>query len=71
MNLSLCSRVALATLVRFLVVKLTYSILNLRFDMDVVFMSNYFFSGKRRHHQDALGDRFYESQAESVFQMCS
>jgi hypothetical protein len=36
--------VGLAQLVRFLVVKLTHTCLNLRFDMDVIFMANYSFS---------------------------
>jgi hypothetical protein len=40
-------RVGLAQLVRFLVVELTHSDLNFRFDMCVVFMANYFFSGRR------------------------
>jgi hypothetical protein len=39
-------RVGLAQLVRFLVVKLTYTGSNLRFDMSVVFMINYSFSGR-------------------------
>jgi hypothetical protein len=36
--------VGLAQLVRFLVVKLTHTFLNLRFNMDVIFMTNYSFS---------------------------
>jgi hypothetical protein len=40
--------VGLAQLVRLLVVKLTYSGLNPRFDMSVVFMANYSFSRRRR-----------------------
>jgi hypothetical protein len=40
--------VFLGQLVRFLVVELTYLDLNPRFDMDVVFMTNYSFSGRRR-----------------------
>jgi hypothetical protein len=43
-------RVSLAQLVRFLAVKLTHLDLNLRFNMCVVFMANYFFSGKRYLH---------------------
>jgi hypothetical protein len=38
----------LAQLIRFLVVELTHLILNPRFDIVVVFMVNYFFSGRRR-----------------------
>jgi hypothetical protein len=38
-------RVSLHQLVRFLVVKLTHSILNLRFDMSVIFTVNYFSVG--------------------------
>jgi hypothetical protein len=41
-------RVGLAQLVRFLVVELTHSGLNPKFDMCVVFMSNYSFSKRRR-----------------------
>jgi hypothetical protein len=67
--------VGLAQLVRFLVVELTHSGSNPRFDMGVIFMANYSFSGRRRPHRqrDALGDRIRESQdqAGSVFQMCS
>jgi hypothetical protein len=37
--------VGLAQLVRFLVVKLTYSGLNAIFDMSVIFTANYFFRG--------------------------
>jgi hypothetical protein len=40
--------VGLARLVRFLVIELTHLDLNSRFDMDVVFTVNYFFSGIRR-----------------------
>jgi hypothetical protein len=47
-------------------VKLTHSVLNLnlRFDMCVVFITNYFFSGRRRpdRQQDALSDQLCESQ---------
>jgi hypothetical protein len=39
------------TLVIFLVMKLIHLGLNLRFDMGVVFMSNYFFSERRRPHR--------------------
>jgi hypothetical protein len=41
----------LAQLVRFLVVELTHQCLNPRFDMDVTFTTNYFFSGSRRPHR--------------------
>jgi hypothetical protein len=40
-----CCRVSLAQLVKFLVVKLTHSNLNHRFDMSVTFTANYFFGG--------------------------
>jgi hypothetical protein len=33
--------------VKFLVMKLIYPCLNLKFDIDIVFMINYFFSGRR------------------------
>jgi hypothetical protein len=39
-------RVRLAQLIRFIVVELTHISLNLRFDMCVIFMTNYFFSGR-------------------------
>ena len=69
------SRVDLAQLVRFLVVKLTHPGLNPRFDMSVAFTANYSFSGRRRLRRqgDALGDRLRESQDQtgSVFQKCS
>jgi hypothetical protein len=39
------NRVGLAHLVRFLVVELTQSGSNFRFDMCVVFTANYYFSG--------------------------
>jgi hypothetical protein len=39
-------RVALVQLVRFLVVKLTHPASNPRFDMIIVFMANYSFSGR-------------------------
>jgi hypothetical protein len=41
----------LTQLVIFLVIKLIHLGLNLRFDIGVVFMSNYFFSERRRPHQ--------------------
>jgi hypothetical protein len=41
-------RSGLAQLVRFLVVELTHPDSNFRFDMSVVFMTNYSFSGGRR-----------------------
>jgi hypothetical protein len=47
MNWEFC-RQGLAQLVRFLVVELIHPDLNLRFDTCVVFMINYFFSGRRR-----------------------
>jgi hypothetical protein len=62
--------VGLAQLVRFLVMELTYSDLNLRFDMSVIFTTNYSFSGRRRvRQQGALSDRLRESQDQvsSVF----
>jgi hypothetical protein len=40
------SRVCLVQLVKFLVVELTHTDLNTRFDMSVVFTANYFFSGR-------------------------
>jgi hypothetical protein len=39
--------VSLVHLIRFLVVELTHIDLNLRFDMSIVFMANYSFSGRR------------------------
>jgi hypothetical protein len=63
--------ISLAQLFRFLVVKLIHTNLNPKFDMGVVFMTNYFFSGRRRLHQqrDDLDDRLRESQdqADLVF----
>jgi hypothetical protein len=58
------SCVGLSQLVRFLVVELIYPVLNPKFDMSVVFMTNYSFSGRRRPHQqrDALGHRLCVSQ---------
>jgi hypothetical protein len=44
-------RVGLNQLVRFLVVELTYLGSNHRFDMDVTFMANYFFSRRRRPYR--------------------
>jgi hypothetical protein len=73
-------RVGLAQLVRLLVVKLTHSCSNSRFDIGVVFMVNYSvaftinysFSERRRsrRRQDVISDRFNKSQdqAGSVFQ---
>jgi hypothetical protein len=73
--MELARRGSLAQLVRFLLVELTHTCLNLRFDMSVAFTANYSFSGRRRPHRqrDALGDRLNESQdqTDSVFQMCS
>jgi hypothetical protein len=40
--------VCLAQLVKFLVVELTHLDLNPRIDMSVIFMTNYFFCGRRR-----------------------
>jgi hypothetical protein len=40
-------RVGLAQMVRFLVVKLTHPGSNSRFDMSIVFTTNYSFSGRR------------------------
>jgi hypothetical protein len=63
--------ISLAQLFRFLMVELTHINLNPRFDMGIVFMTNYFFSGRRRPHQqrDDLDNRLRESQdqANSVF----
>jgi hypothetical protein len=47
-KLVLNSRVDLVQLIRFLVVKITHSCLNPRFDMSAIFTTNYFFSGRRR-----------------------
>jgi hypothetical protein len=44
-------RVGIAQLVRFLVVEQTHPGPNPRFSMDVAFMTNYSFSGKRRPHR--------------------
>jgi hypothetical protein len=46
--------VGLAQLIRFLVVELTHSGLNSRFDMCVVFSANYSFSVRRRLDSEAL-----------------
>jgi hypothetical protein len=43
-------RVGLAQLIRFLVVQLTYSGANPKFDIDVIFMTNYSFSWRRCPH---------------------
>jgi hypothetical protein len=55
--------VDLAQLVRFLVMELVHSGSNPRFDIDAVFTTNYFFSGRRCLHQqrDVLDDRLYKS----------
>jgi hypothetical protein len=62
-------------MVRFLVVKLTHPGSNPRFDIYVIFMTNYSFSERRHPHrqQCTLDDRIRESQdqADSVFQRCS
>jgi hypothetical protein len=59
--------------VRFLIVKLIHPGLNFRFDICVVFMINYSFSGRRRfrRRRDALGGRLRESQDQTdlVFRM--
>jgi hypothetical protein len=54
--------VSLVQLIRFLMVELTYSDLNFRFNISVIFMTNYSFSERRRTHQQrgALGDRLYK-----------
>jgi hypothetical protein len=61
----------LAQLIRFLMVELTYPGSNPKFDMSVVFMTNYFFSGRRRPHRQrgTLDNRLRESQDQvsSVF----
>jgi hypothetical protein len=46
-NVTDCCRVYLAQLIRFLVMELTHSGLNPKFDMCVVFMTNYSFSERR------------------------
>jgi hypothetical protein len=64
-------RVGLVQLVRFLVMKLIHSCSNSRFDMCVIFMTNYSFSRGRCpcRQRCALGDRLCESQdqSDSVF----
>jgi hypothetical protein len=62
--LELVRLVELAQSVRFLVLELIYLVLNFRFNMDVIFMINYFFSGRRclRRQRDALSDQLRESQ---------
>jgi hypothetical protein len=53
----------LSQLVRFLVMKLIHPDSNFRFNMSVVFTTNYSFSRSRRPHQQrgTLGDRLRES----------
>jgi hypothetical protein len=55
--------VDLAQLVRFIIVELNHPRSNPKFDMNVTFMTNYFFSGKRRLRRQriALRDRLCES----------
>jgi hypothetical protein len=69
------SRVSLTQLVRFLVVELIHPGSNPRFDMDVTFTTNYYFSERRRPHRQRviLSDRLHESQDQSglVFQKYS
>jgi hypothetical protein len=50
------------------VVELTHTGSNPRFDIDIVFMANYFFSERRRprRQRDALGDRLHESQDQAT-----
>jgi hypothetical protein len=71
----MCCGVGLAKLVRFLVMEVTQLGLNPKFDMCVIFMANYSYSGRRRPRRQwgVLSDRLYESkdQIGSVFQMCS
>jgi hypothetical protein len=56
------SRVGLAQLIRFLVVELIHTDSNTKFDMSVIFMTNYSFSGRRvlRRQRDDLSDRLCE-----------
>jgi hypothetical protein len=65
--------VSLAQLIRFLVLELTHLDSNSIFDMSVVFITNYFFSERRRprRQRDTFDDRLREShdQVGSVFQM--
>jgi hypothetical protein len=67
--------VGLAQLFRFLMIKLTHLSLNSRFNMSVIFTTNYFFSGRRcsQPQRYALNDRLHKSQnqADSVFQIYS
>jgi hypothetical protein len=53
--------VGLAQLVRFLVVELTHPGSNPRFDMHIVFMINYSFSGRQRSCRQRGADRLRES----------
>jgi hypothetical protein len=55
--------VGLTQLIRFLVVELTHLDLNSKFDICVVFTSNYSFSGKQRSYQQlcVIDDRLCES----------
>jgi hypothetical protein len=70
-----CASDEQAQLVRFIVLELIQPDLNIRFNMCVIFMTNYSFSMKRclRRQRDAFGDRLCESQdqADSVFRICS
>jgi hypothetical protein len=63
--------VGLVQLIRFLVVELTHSDSNPKFDIGVVFTANYSFSRRRRPRRQrcTLGDRLHKSkdQADSVF----
>jgi hypothetical protein len=64
-------RVGLTQLVRFVVVKLTHTDSNSRFDMCVAFTTNYSFSGSRRsdRQRDTLGDRLRKSQ-DQIMRAC-
>jgi hypothetical protein len=68
-------RVGLVQLIIFLLVELTYSGSNFRFDMSVIFTANYSFSGRQClcRQRGALDDQLYESQDQvsSVFRSCS
>jgi hypothetical protein len=68
-------RVGLAQMIRFLMVELIHPCLNPIFDMSIIFTTNYYFSGRRRSHQQrvTLSDRLHESQDQSgsVIQRCS
>jgi hypothetical protein len=74
-QVSLSLQSGLTQLIRFLVLELTHPGLNPIFDMNIVFMANYSFSGRRRPRQQrcALSDRLYQSQdqTDSIFRMCS